>query len=249
MPDLDPCTMQCCGSGMFIPVPNFFHPRTRILTFSIQYPLQRSELIIPNPDPDFLPIPVPRVKKAPDPGSATRLRGILIRKPPGWVDAGAALQPAEARGEPPLPRDRDLHLPPLRGVLHHAGPPQQPHNQVPPSQDSSRRWVKKNSFIVLFFFRFVIRINTDRYIDELCPFSRGSLLSLIYHQRCWGCVPCVAGSLRSLYSYIERCAEGSVVDPDPFLDLPDPDPLVRGLDPDPALNPSFFSERCWADWK
>jgi hypothetical protein len=54
-------------------------------------------------------------------------------------------------------------------------------------------------------------------------------------------VPCVAGSLRSLYSYIERCAEGSVGDPDPFLDLPDP--LFRDLDPDLDPNPLKGVER------
>jgi hypothetical protein len=32
---------QCCGSGMFIPDPTFFHPGSRILTFSIPDPHQR----------------------------------------------------------------------------------------------------------------------------------------------------------------------------------------------------------------
>jgi hypothetical protein len=63
--------MQCCGSGMFIPDPNFFHPgsRIRIKEFkyfnpkkwflsSRKYDLGCSSPIqIPDPDPDFLPIP------------------------------------------------------------------------------------------------------------------------------------------------------------------------------------------------
>jgi hypothetical protein len=35
-------SFQCCGAGMFIPDPNFFHPGTRIQIFSIPDPHQRS---------------------------------------------------------------------------------------------------------------------------------------------------------------------------------------------------------------
>jgi hypothetical protein len=35
---LTSCHMQCCGSGMFIPYPTFFHPGSRIRLFSIPDP-------------------------------------------------------------------------------------------------------------------------------------------------------------------------------------------------------------------
>jgi hypothetical protein len=82
-----PKKFQCCGSGMFIPDPTFFHPKSRIRTVSIPDPHQRinpkkwflssrkydpgCSSRIPDPDADSLPIPDPGVKKAPDPGSAT----------------------------------------------------------------------------------------------------------------------------------------------------------------------------------
>jgi hypothetical protein len=68
---------QCCGFGMFIPDPGpeFFPSLFRIrieefLTRKIVSKLSEisSGLVIPDPDPDFLPIPDPEVKKAPDPG-------------------------------------------------------------------------------------------------------------------------------------------------------------------------------------
>ncbi len=92
-------TSQCCGSGMFVPDPNLFHPwsefipsRIRIYSFpnpNFFHPGSASknlsiltQNIVSNlseiwprvfvPDPDFfLPIPYPKVKKDPDPGSAT----------------------------------------------------------------------------------------------------------------------------------------------------------------------------------
>ncbi len=72
---------QCCGSRMFIPDPNFFHPgsRTRIKEFKYFSPQNIvsklseiwSRLFIPDPDPDFLPISDPGATKAPDPGSGS----------------------------------------------------------------------------------------------------------------------------------------------------------------------------------
>ncbi len=84
---------QCCGSGMFIPDPTFFHPGSRIRTVSIPDPGSSSKNLsiltqkkskkydpgcssrIPDPDADFLPsrIPNPGVKKhpIPDPGSGS----------------------------------------------------------------------------------------------------------------------------------------------------------------------------------
>ncbi len=41
-----------------------------------------SRMFIPNPDFDFLPIPHPRVKKAPDPGSETAT--LINFKKPGF---------------------------------------------------------------------------------------------------------------------------------------------------------------------
>jgi hypothetical protein len=81
---------QCCGSGMFIPDPNFFHHGSRvkklpdpgsasasknlsILTQNIVSKLSEilSGMFVPDPDFDFLPIPDPVVKKASDPGSGS----------------------------------------------------------------------------------------------------------------------------------------------------------------------------------
>jgi hypothetical protein len=79
---------QCCGAGMFIPDPNYFHLGSRIkgqkdsrirfkefkyLTQKIVCKLWeiRSKIFVPDPDLDFLPIPDPGVKKAPDPGSGS----------------------------------------------------------------------------------------------------------------------------------------------------------------------------------
>ncbi len=71
---------QCCGSGMFIPNPcyEFFHPGSASKNWSILIQKMVSKLseiwfglFIPDQDPDFLPIPDPWAKKAPDPGSAT----------------------------------------------------------------------------------------------------------------------------------------------------------------------------------
>jgi|LakMenEpi03Aug12_release.lakeMendotaPanAssembly.Ray.scaffolds.fasta_scaffold1121098_1 hypothetical protein len=82
---------QCCGSGRFVPDPNFFHPgfriqdqidsgfRIRIKNLSIltkklflsvgKYDLGCSSRIRMELDLDFLPIP--RIKKASDPGSGS----------------------------------------------------------------------------------------------------------------------------------------------------------------------------------
>ncbi len=55
---------QCCGSGMFIPDPNFFHPGSRIRIKEFKFSTQKivhklteiwSGLFIPDPDPDFYP--------------------------------------------------------------------------------------------------------------------------------------------------------------------------------------------------
>jgi hypothetical protein len=76
---------------MFIPDPTFFHPGSRIRIFSIPDPGSAPKNLsilkpkngyqalgnmirvvhISDPDTNFLPIPDPGVKKAPDPGSAT----------------------------------------------------------------------------------------------------------------------------------------------------------------------------------
>jgi hypothetical protein len=68
---------------MLIPRPEFFPSRIRIKEFryfnpkkwfpsSRKYDLGCSfQIRIPDPDSDFLPIPDPRVKKAPDPGSGS----------------------------------------------------------------------------------------------------------------------------------------------------------------------------------
>ncbi len=74
---------QWCGSGMFIPDPNFFHPgsATKNLSILTQTFFLSSRKYNPGcssrtgfrirTDPDFLPIPEPGVKKALDTGSAT----------------------------------------------------------------------------------------------------------------------------------------------------------------------------------
>jgi hypothetical protein len=66
----------CCGSGIFIPDPNSFHPGSALKNLSIFSQKMVSKLseisfglFIPDSDPDSLPVPDPRVKKAPDPGS------------------------------------------------------------------------------------------------------------------------------------------------------------------------------------
>jgi hypothetical protein len=88
-------SIQCCGSGMFIPDPTFFHPGSRIRTVSIPDPHQRIKYFnpnkskkwfqsskkydpgcssrIPDPDADFLPSQIPGSKKhsIPDPGSGS----------------------------------------------------------------------------------------------------------------------------------------------------------------------------------
>jgi hypothetical protein len=95
--------LQCCGSGMFIPDPTFFHPSSRIRSVSIPDPGSSSKnLSILTPkkpkkwflsskkfDPGcssririlfYYPsrIPHPGVKKAPDPGSRIRIRNTDI---------------------------------------------------------------------------------------------------------------------------------------------------------------------------
>ncbi len=81
---------QCCGSGMFIPDPNFFHPsgsaskNLNILTQIIVSNLSEiwSGLFIPDPDHEFLPIPDPGVKKAPGPGSRSATLFLELTPPP-----------------------------------------------------------------------------------------------------------------------------------------------------------------------
>jgi hypothetical protein len=62
---------QCCGSGMFIPDPNFFPPGSRIPIKELKYRIVTQKIVtklseigsgwfIPDPDPDFLPIPDPQ---------------------------------------------------------------------------------------------------------------------------------------------------------------------------------------------
>jgi hypothetical protein len=97
--------LHCCGSGMFIPDPTFFHPGSRIRTVSIPDPGSSSKNLsiltpkkaikwflsskkydpgcssrIPDPAADFLPsrIPDPGVKKAPNPGSGSATLHFLI---------------------------------------------------------------------------------------------------------------------------------------------------------------------------
>jgi hypothetical protein len=83
---------RCCGSRMFIPDPNFFHPGSRIRLKELKYfnpkkwfrrtqnydPGFSSRIRIPDPDPDFLPISDPEIKKAPDPGSRIRIRNLPL---------------------------------------------------------------------------------------------------------------------------------------------------------------------------
>ncbi len=116
---LDPgCLIQ-------IPDPTFFHPGSRIrikefkyfnpkkwfLRFRKYYPGCSSQIRIPDPDPDFLPIQDPGVKKVPDPGSGSTtlvLRQIYLVF---HQDAAAVL--LRVRG--PAPDHRLLHDHP--GVL------------------------------------------------------------------------------------------------------------------------------------
>jgi hypothetical protein len=69
---------QCCGSGTFIPDPYYFHPgsASKIKKFCTQKIFSDIwyVLFIPDPDPEFLPIPNPWVKLAiPDPQHWWRL--------------------------------------------------------------------------------------------------------------------------------------------------------------------------------
>jgi hypothetical protein len=78
--------------GSLIPDPTFFHPGSRIHIEEFKYfnpkksflssrkhdPGCSSRIRIPDPDPDFLPIPDPGVKKATDPGSRIRIRNTGI---------------------------------------------------------------------------------------------------------------------------------------------------------------------------
>ncbi len=81
--------LQCCGSGIFIPDPIFFHPGSRSEFFPSRIPdpnffhpgsASKNLSILPpetwfltsrkydlGPDPDVIPIPDPGVEKAPDP--------------------------------------------------------------------------------------------------------------------------------------------------------------------------------------
>jgi hypothetical protein len=64
--------LLCCGSGMFIPDPNSFHPVSRIHIKEFKY-FKSPVLFIQDPDHDFLPSRILDlgVKKAPDPGSGS----------------------------------------------------------------------------------------------------------------------------------------------------------------------------------
>ncbi len=68
--------IQCCGSGMFNPNPNFFHPGSAwknlsFLTQNIFSKLSEIRSGLFHPGFGFFTHPGPGVKKAPDPGSAT----------------------------------------------------------------------------------------------------------------------------------------------------------------------------------
>jgi hypothetical protein len=75
---------QCCGYGMFgswFPDPNFFQSGSRIHIKEFKYFNPKKCFLSSRkydqgcsfriPDPDFLSIPNPGVKKAPDPGSGS----------------------------------------------------------------------------------------------------------------------------------------------------------------------------------
>jgi hypothetical protein len=77
---------QCCGSGLFIPDPTFFHPKSRIRIFLSRIHIKEFKNFNPKSSRKYDPgcssririfypsrIPDPGVKKAPDPGSATLL--------------------------------------------------------------------------------------------------------------------------------------------------------------------------------
>ncbi len=73
----------CCGSGMFIPDPNFFFPGSASKNLSIfskkmvsKLSEISSELFIPDSDPDFLPVLDPGSKGHKSPGSRIRIRNI-----------------------------------------------------------------------------------------------------------------------------------------------------------------------------
>ena len=80
---------QCCGSGMFIPDPTFFHPGSRILIKEFKYfnPKKKQKiwswLFIPDPGSGcwLSPIPDPesRGQKAPNPGSRIRIRNTAYK--------------------------------------------------------------------------------------------------------------------------------------------------------------------------
>jgi hypothetical protein len=63
--------LNCCGSGMFISDPNFFHPGSRVKKIPIQIPDTNLDFFYPSRIPD------PGVKKAPDPGSRIRIGNIV----------------------------------------------------------------------------------------------------------------------------------------------------------------------------
>jgi hypothetical protein len=68
-PEICSAQKQRCGSGMFIPDPNFFHPGSSSKNFKYFNPKKwflssrkydsgcSSQIRIPDPDPDYLPIP------------------------------------------------------------------------------------------------------------------------------------------------------------------------------------------------
>ncbi len=78
-------TQQCCGCGMFIPDPNFFHPGSASKNLSIFFtqkivlrsrkydPGCSSRIRIPDPDPDFLTISDPGSRDQKGPGSRIRI--------------------------------------------------------------------------------------------------------------------------------------------------------------------------------
>ncbi len=96
---------QCCGFGMFIPDPNFFHPGSASKNSSILTQKTVSKLSeiwsgysfrIWIPDPDFLPIPDP--ESIGQQGTGSRIRITRGELPEGAV-AGAAGDAGVGRGE------------------------------------------------------------------------------------------------------------------------------------------------------
>ncbi len=113
--------ISVCGSGMFIPDPSFFHPgsASRNLSILTQKKVSKlseiwSGLFIPDPDPDFLPIPDPGVKKAPEADTDNNVlistyswhgEGVWVAGPPWcppacWAGAGAERAPHTPPGLP-----------------------------------------------------------------------------------------------------------------------------------------------------